>query len=73
MNITRKDVDAVNAVLTVQIAKADYAEKVEKKESSKTKMKVEMLRSIVSSKTLKKLLEFLQKNYKKNIAVVFID
>ncbi|MBO7723897.1 MAG: trigger factor [Paludibacteraceae bacterium] len=30
MNITRKDVDAVNAVLTVQIAKADYAEKVEK-------------------------------------------
>lgn len=30
MNITRKDVDAVNAVLTVKIAKADYAEKVEK-------------------------------------------
>lgn len=30
MNITRKDVDAVNAVLTVEIAKADYAEKVEK-------------------------------------------
>ncbi len=30
MKITRKDVDAVNAVLTVEIAKADYAEKVEK-------------------------------------------
>ena len=30
MNIVRKDIDAVNAVLTVQVSKADYEEKVEK-------------------------------------------
>jgi len=30
MNITRKDIDNVNAVLTVEIAKEDYAPKVEK-------------------------------------------
>jgi trigger factor len=30
MNITRKDIDAVNALVTVSVAKADYAEKVEK-------------------------------------------
>jgi trigger factor len=30
MNIVRKEIDAVNALITVQVAKADYAEKVEK-------------------------------------------
>lgn len=30
MNITRTNVDALNAVITVNVAKADYAEKVEK-------------------------------------------
>ncbi len=29
MNITRKDIDAVNATLTIEVKKADYAEKVE--------------------------------------------
>jgi trigger factor len=30
MNIVRNDIDAVNATVTVQVSKADYAEKVEK-------------------------------------------
>ena len=30
MNITRKDIDGLNAVLTVEIAKDDYSGKVEK-------------------------------------------
>lgn len=30
MNIVRKDIDAVNAIVTIQVAKADYQEKVEK-------------------------------------------
>jgi trigger factor len=30
MNIVRNDIDAVNATVTIQISKADYAEKVEK-------------------------------------------
>ncbi len=30
MNILRNDIDAVNAIITLQVAKADYAEKVEK-------------------------------------------
>ena len=30
MNITKNNVDALNAVVTVEISKADYAEKVNK-------------------------------------------
>ena len=30
MNITRNNVDALNAVVTVEVSKADYAEKVQK-------------------------------------------
>ena len=30
MNIVRKDIDAVNAIITIQVAEADYSEKVEK-------------------------------------------
>lgn len=30
MNISRKDIDAINAVITINVAKEDYAEKVEK-------------------------------------------
>ena len=30
MNVTRKDIDQLNAILTIQVEKADYAEKVEK-------------------------------------------
>jgi trigger factor len=30
MNIIRTDIDAVNAMLTLQVTEADYAEKVEK-------------------------------------------
>jgi trigger factor len=30
MNIVRKDIDAVNALVTIQVAKSDYEEKVEK-------------------------------------------
>ena len=31
MNITRNNVDALNAVITIEVAKSDYAEKVQKK------------------------------------------
>lgn len=30
MNITRNNVDALNAVVTVEVSKSDYAEKVQK-------------------------------------------
>jgi len=30
MNIVKKDIDAINAMLTIQVTKSDYAEKVEK-------------------------------------------
>jgi len=30
MNITRNNVDALNAIVTVEVSKADYAPKVEK-------------------------------------------